>query len=110
VHNIHLMTVANGIDNNLHILPCIRSKVPHLSLGELGPLPDLRVQLAALHILQHQYNRILLLNDLVNVDNARVVESDQHVDFVLGFEHLVLVDLDGEHLARVLADGLADSA
>ncbi len=110
MHNIHLMTVANGIDNNLHILPCIRSKVPHLSLGELGPLPDLRVQLAALHILQHQYNRILLLNDLVNVDNARVVESDQHVDFVLGFEHLVLVDLDGEHLARVLADGLADSA
>lgn len=72
-------------------------------LSDAVPLADVIIQFSALHVLQDQNNAILLLKDLVNVDNVRVVESHQHLYFILGSEKICLVELSCEDLLAIFA-------
>jgi hypothetical protein len=57
----------------MYSLIMIRKKIPHLPLRELGLLPHLRIQLPAFHILQHQNNRVLLLDNLIDINDTGMV-------------------------------------
>ena len=71
-------------------------------------MADLFVELSALHVLEDEDDAIVLFVDFVDVDDARVVEFDEHVDFVAGFEEERFVDFGSEDLAGVSADDFAD--
>ena len=48
-------------------------------------MADHIVQLPTHHVLQNQSYCVLVFVDVENVDNAGMVQSDEHVDLVFGF-------------------------
>lgn len=72
-------------------------------LGDAVSLPDVIVQLSALHVLEYEDDAILLLEDFVDVDDVGVIESDQHLYLILGSEEICLVELGCKDLLAVLA-------
>lgn len=79
-------------------------------LGDAVSLPDVIIQLSALHVLQDQNYAILLLKDLVNVDDVRVVEPHQHLYLVLSGEEISLIELGCKDLLAIFADCSFDRA
>ena len=65
--------------------------VPNLLLGDAVLLPDVVVELSALHVLQNEDNAVLLLKYLVDIDDVGVVQSHQHLHLVLGSKEVRLV-------------------
>jgi hypothetical protein len=83
--------------------------VSDFAFCELLFLAYLFIQLTASHEVEDEDDAVLLLVDLVDVDDAGVIEADQHVDFVAGFDQKGLVNFGSEDLAGVSAEDLADS-
>ena len=103
VHDSHLVAVADRVDDGFHVFP-------HLRLREFCFLTNVWVEFSSRHVLQYKTYCIFLLIDLVDVDDRGVVQSDEHVDLVLGFENFVVVAFDGEHLSGLFPDYLPNRA
>ena len=67
----------------MYYLTWIVFELPDLILSEFSFLADLSIKLPSFHVLKDQDDSILLFEDFVNVDDTRMVQSDQNVDFVL---------------------------
>lgn len=67
----------------MYYLTWIVFELPDLILSEFSLLTYLSIKLASFHVLKDQYDSILLFEDFVNVDDTRMVQSDQNVNFVL---------------------------
>ena len=68
--------------------------LPHLPLAELCLIAHRIVQLTAHHVLQHQSDGFFIFIDIVYVDDAGVVQPDQHVDLIFGLQSFVVVHLN----------------
>ena len=101
VDDSYLVTVPHCIDQYLNI-------VPHFLLSEPLSLADLVVQLAARHVVQDQNDAVLLLVHLIYVDDAGMVQPDQHFQLVLGLDEEGLVYLGCEYLRGISPDDLPD--
>jgi hypothetical protein len=76
--------------------------VPNLLFSDAFLLPDIVVEFSALHVLEYEYDAILLLEDLVDVDDIGMVKPHQHFHLILGREEVGLVEFGREHLPAVL--------
>jgi hypothetical protein len=84
--------------------------VPDLLLSDAVLLADEVIQFSALHVLQYEYDAILLFKHLVDVDYIGVVEAHQHLYLILCSQEVRLVQLGREDLPRVFANSPLHSA
>jgi hypothetical protein len=83
-------------------------RLPDFLLGESFALADLVVEFPACHVVEDEDDAVLLLVDLVDVDDAGVVQPHQHFQLVTRLHQEGFVYLGGEGLASVPADDLPD--
>lgn len=84
--------------------------VPDLALTEFGLVANGIIEFAADHVLQDQSDTVFILIDIVDVDDAGVIQSNEHIYFVFGLEPLIIIDFDGEFLPVLAFDGLPHRA
>ena len=92
----------------MYYLTWIVFELPDLILSEFSFLTDLSIKLPSFHVLKDQDDSILLFEDFVNVDDTRMVQSNQNVNFVLRLQNLVLVYFNSIGLPWVLPDCFSD--
>lgn len=92
----------------MYYLTWIVFELPDLILSEFSFLTDLSIELPSFHVLKNQNDSILLFEDFVNVDDTRMVQSNQNVNFVLRLQNLVLVYFNSIGLPWVLPDCFSD--
>ncbi len=78
------------------------------SFSESFTLTNLVIQLSSSHVLKDKYDAVIFFIDLVDVDDARMVQFDEHVDFVSGFEEEGLVYFSSKDLSCVSAYDFSD--
>lgn len=82
--------------------------IPNLSFRQSFSLADLVIEFPASHVVQDENDAVLFLVDFVDVDDAGVVEADEHVDLMPGFYKVGLVNFGCEGLSSVPANAFAD--
>ena len=92
----------------MYYLTWIVFELPDLILSEFSFLTDLSIELPSFHVLKNQNDSILLFEDFVNVDDTRMVQSNQNVNFVLRLQNFVLVYFNSIGLPWVLPDCFSD--
>ena len=67
-------------------------------------LPQVIVELPALHVLQNQDDAVFVFEDLVDVDYVWMVEANQHFYFIFGSENVGLIEFCCEDLLVLFTD------
>lgn len=93
----------------MYYLP-VSTNILDLRFCEGGPLTNSVIQLSSAHVLQNQHYVLVLFKHFVDVNDVGVVQTDQHLDLVLGGKETGLAELGCEYLAGVFADCPFDCA